>query len=90
MFGFSLFIISEIIHRVIQVLILVILAQVLLSYFMSPFDRVRQTLDRFVNRMLNPIRRVLPPIGGFDFSPVALIILLQVLDMVQRSILLSF
>lgn len=85
-----MFLIAEIIHRVIQVLILVVIVQVLLSYFVSPYDRVRLTIDRFVNPMLNPIRRVLPPIGGFDFSPVVLIILLQVLDMVLRSILLSF
>jgi YggT family protein len=39
--------------------------------------------------MLEPIRRFMPQTGMFDFSPIVLIILLQVFQYVLRSLLLS-
>jgi YggT family protein len=75
-----------IIHYAIRILILVLVIQAVLSYFMSPFDPRRQKLDRFVEPMLAPIRRILPQTGMFDFSPLVLIILLQVLDMILLRI----
>ena len=60
--------------------------QVILSYFMSPFHPVRQFIDRIVEPMLRPIRRLLPQTGMIDFSPLVLIILLQVINGVLRSI----
>jgi YggT family protein len=80
---------AEIIHRIIQLLIFFIIVQVVLSYFMDPYHPVRQTLDRIVNPLLDPIRRLLPPMGGLDFSPLVLIIGLQVIDMVLRNLLYS-
>ncbi len=81
--------IAEIIHRVFQIAIFFIIVQVVLSYFMDPYHPVRRTLDRFVNPLLEPIRRLLPPMGGLDFSPLVLIIGLQVIDMVIRNLLYS-
>ena len=56
-----------------------VIAHVILSYFMSPNHPIRETIDRFVNPMLAPIRQLLPFTGGLDFSPLILIILLQLL-----------
>jgi YggT family protein len=36
--------------------------------------------DRLTEPVLAPIRRVLPATGGFDFSPVVLLVLLQLLS----------
>ncbi|HSQ26201.1 MAG TPA: YggT family protein [Anaerolineales bacterium] len=80
---------AEIIHRIVQILIFFVIVQVVLSYFMDPYHPVRQTLDRFINPFLNPIRRILPPMGGLDFSPLVLIIGLQIIDMVLRNFLYS-
>ncbi|RPI31034.1 MAG: YggT family protein [Chloroflexota bacterium] len=73
------------INFVVQLITLVVIVQAFLSYFVSPWHPVRETINRFVNPMLAPIRRVLPPIGGLDFSPFVLIILLQVI----RSLLIN-
>jgi YggT family protein len=35
-------------------------------------------LDALTRRFLRPIRRVLPPIGNVDLSPLVLVILVQV------------
>ena len=81
--------IAGLIHRVFQLFTLVIIAQSILSYFMSPFDPIRSTLDRIVNPFLAPIRRYIPPLGMFDFSPLILIILLQVIDSILFRLLVS-
>ncbi|HSJ88633.1 MAG TPA: YggT family protein [Anaerolineales bacterium] len=61
-----------------QVLILLVVLSVILSFFMDPFHPIRRGLDRLVEPMLNPIRRVVPLVGMLDFSPLILIILIQI------------
>ncbi len=63
-----------------QALILLVIISIVLSYFMSPYHQVRQMLDSVVQPLLAPIRRVVPLVGSLDFSPVVLIILIQVLS----------
>ena len=77
------------IQFVAQVLTIVVIIDIFLSYFMSPYQPVRQYLDRVVAPMLNPIRRVVPPIGMIDFSPLVLIILIQVIANVLIRILVA-
>jgi YggT family protein len=83
-------IIFGIIHWVLQALIVVVVIQAILTFFMDPYHPVRRTLDQIVNPFLNPIRRVVPPIRNLDFSPLILIILLQVVDGILRRLLYSF
>lgn len=71
------------------VLSLIILIDVVLSFFVSPFHPVRQTMDVIVEPMLAPIRRLMPATGAFDFSPIILLILIQLLESVLIQILLS-
>jgi len=62
-----------------QILVLLVLAHVILSYFMDPYHPVRQFISRLVEPLLAPIRRVVPLVGMFDFSSVILIILVQLI-----------
>jgi YggT family protein len=61
-----------------RTLVLLILLKVILSYFMDPFHPFRQSVDRIVDPILNPIRQIVPPIGRFDFSPLVLLILVEI------------
>ncbi len=72
-----------------NILSFVVLAQVLVSYFLNPFHPIRRTLDAIVNPMLAPIRRFIPQSGMFDFSPIVLIILIQVIEFILTRILLT-
>ncbi|MDL1911223.1 YggT family protein [Chloroflexi bacterium CFX6] len=56
----------------------IVIASILLSYFMDPYHPVRRGVDNLVRPLLDPIRRVVPPVGMIDFSPLVLIILIQV------------
>ena len=72
-----------------QVLTIIVLAHVILSYFMDPYHPVRAFLDRLVEPLLTPIRRVVPQIGMLDFSPAILIILVQLISSVLINLLRS-
>ena len=63
-----------------QLLVLLVIVSVILSYFMDPYHPVRRSIDSVVEPMLAPIRRVVPLIGMLDFSPLILIILIQILS----------
>lgn len=70
-----------------QLVVILVLAHVILSYFMSPYHPIRSFVDRMVEPLLAPIRRVVPLVGMFDFSPIILIILVQLISRVLISLL---
>lgn len=68
---------------------ILLIAYVILSYFMDPYHPVRNTVDRMVNPILNPIRWVIPQTGMLDFSPLVALILVQIIEFILRSLILS-
>jgi YggT family protein len=62
-----------------QLLILLVILSSILSFFLDPYHPVRRAVDSIVAPLLNPIRRVVPLVGMFDFSPLVLILLIEVL-----------
>ena len=80
-------VIANIINLVANLFILLVIADSILSFFLSPFHPERATIDRIVNPFLAPIRRVVPLVGGLDLSPLVLIILVEVLARVLVSFL---
>lgn len=62
-----------------QLLILLVVLSSVLSFFLDPYHPVRRSIDNIVAPLLNPIRRVVPLVGMFDFSPLVLILLIEVL-----------
>ena len=79
----------RVINLLVTVITWLVIVKVILSYFMSPYHPIRESIDRIVEPLLEPIRRILPRTGVIDFSPLVLIILLQVLEFVLRNLLLS-
>lgn len=69
-------IIIEVIRQTIFILVLL---KVILSYFMDPFHPFRQSIDRLIDPLLKPIRQVVPTVGRFDFSPLVLILLVELI-----------
>jgi len=82
-------ILIQLINILSQFIILVVIVKIILSYFMDPYHPLRRTLDGLVEPMLEPIRRVVPLIGMFDFSPLILIILVQILSSVLIRFLIT-
>jgi len=71
------FFLARILNAAIEIYVLVIIADVIVSYFLSPYHRVREFLDRLVQPLLAPIRRIIPLVGPIDFSPLVLLLLVQ-------------
>lgn len=68
---------------------LLVIAKVLLSYFMSPYHPIRQTIDQLIEPLLAPIRNRMPTIGMLDFSPIVLLISIQILEFLLVTIFAS-
>jgi YggT family protein len=77
------------INAISQLLFWLVLIAVILSYFMNPYHPIRRAIDSVVEPMLAPIRRILPPLGGLDFSPLVLLVLIQILARIIISLLLT-
>jgi YggT family protein len=77
------------IRAISQLLVLLVVISVILSYFMDPYHPIRRSINSVVEPMLAPIRRVVPLIGMLDLSPLILIILLQLLSNIIVSFLLT-
>ena len=64
----------------IQMYTLILIAVVLISWFPVPQDNtVVRTLRMLTEPVLAPVRRLLPDMGGIDFSPVVVLLGLQFL-----------
>jgi YggT family protein len=70
-----------------QVFVWVVIASALLSFILPPYHPVREALDRIVDPFLNPIRRVVPLAGTMDFSPLILILLVQLIARILIGLL---
>ena len=85
----------EIISYLINIIVIVVIAQFVLSLLIS-FNVVNMHNDfvsaiwRAVNAILepvlSPIRRIMPNTGAIDFSPLVLIIGLEILRIILRNL----
>ena len=80
----------NIVDMILQLLVWLIIAQAVLSWLVafnvintsSPFVRSLLTgLDRLTAPLYRPIRRLLPDFGGIDFSPLVVLMAIQILRM---------
>jgi YggT family protein len=81
--------VARIIDLIAQLLVLLVFISAIVSWIMPPYHPVREALDRLVDPMLAPIRRFMPSAGGFDFSPLILIVLIIVINNILKFIFLS-
>ena len=65
----------------IYIFIVVIIAQAVMSW-VSPYHPAAPFFDALSSPFLKPVRRVIPPIGGVDISPVFVLIALQLILMI--------
>ena len=86
-----MFSLIELVDRAFQLLTILLFVRVLLSWV--PSVDYGHPLISFIVRVtdpiLQPVRRLLPPIGGLDLSPIIAIFLLQLVGRLLHQILLS-
>ncbi len=84
------------IHTVITIYIWILIAQVVLSWLVTfkmvntqnqIVNQIGLVLYRLTEPVLGPIRRILPSLGGLDFSPIVAIIALIFIEKVIFRVL---
>jgi YggT family protein len=78
-----------IVNTLAQLLVLLVFVSVILSFFMDPYHPIRRGVDNIVEPMLAPIRRIVPLVGMLDFSPLVLILLIQLAARLINTFLFS-
>lgn len=71
---------AQVISTFANIYVWIVIASILLSYFLDPYHPLRQGVDNLVRPLLDPIRKIVPPVGMLDFSPFVLIVLIQVVS----------
>ena len=83
--------IESLINAFIYVYILLILAYIILSWIRLPYSIWLSRIQRFLYDVCDPylrlFRRVLPPLGPLDLSPMLAVIVLIVAQQVAHNIL---
>lgn len=77
-FGLIILAIADSIKLLLEAFFYAILLQAILTWI-QPGAPINYLLARFTAPIMNPIRRVIPPIAGVDISPIPALIILQLL-----------
>jgi YggT family protein len=85
----------QILDLLLRVLGWIIIAQVILSWLIA-FNVLNTSsqglraflgaLDRMTEPLYRPIRRIMPDFGGIDFSPLVVLLLIQILRMLLSGV----
>lgn len=74
----------------IQFYSVVILARVLMSWVnIDPYSPLARTIFNLTEPVLAPVRNLLPPAAGLDFSPIIVLVLLQVIGQMLVTMLIA-
>lgn len=76
-----------IITTIANILSLVIIVNAILSWFLPPLHPIRETLDRILQPIYTPIRKVIPPLGMMDITPIVLLLLIYVVEQIAFALL---
>ena len=68
-----------------------LLAMIILSWLApNSYHPAVQLISQIVEPIMAPVRRVIPPIGGLDFSPILIFILINIVEILLRHLASSF
>ncbi len=87
-----MFFIITIINAIYWLLLILFLARMVISFArIDPYDptwgRLAQLVYQVTEPIMEPVRRLVPPQGGLDFSPLIILLGLAALRMILVSLL---
>ena len=94
-----LYALVDIVDLLLSIVTWVIIIQVILSWLFvfnvlntssQGVRTVAVAIDRLTAPLYRPIRRILPDFGGIDFSPLVVLILIQVIKKLLNGVLISY
>jgi YggT family protein len=82
--------IGYLLYGALAIYALLIFVRIVFSYGLDYSNRVMRFLIRATEPVLAPFRRLIPPIGMFDISPIVVLFLLQIFQRAIEATMLSF
>jgi YggT family protein len=85
----------EIVGYLISIIVMLVIVQFVLSLLIAFnvvnmhnqfVEAIWRAVNALLDPLLSPIRRIMPHTGAIDFSPLVLIILLQILSIILRNL----
>jgi YggT family protein len=83
LYGRPIGIVGSLIYGVLAVYSLMIFMRIVFSWGVSPHNRLLHFLIRATEPLMGPFRRIIPPVGFLDISPIVVLFLL---DLLQRAV----
>jgi len=77
--GLIVLAIGDALKTILSTFFYAIFLQAILSWFQQAYSPVHQLLNQITAPIMRPLRRIVPPISGFDITPIPALILLQLL-----------
>ncbi|HEX8150399.1 MAG TPA: YggT family protein [Pyrinomonadaceae bacterium] len=88
MLGRPIAIVGFIIYGILAMYSLMIFMRIVISWGVGPHNRLLHFLIRATEPLLAPFRRLIPPVGFFDLSPIVVLFLLDLFERAVRATLL--
>jgi YggT family protein len=79
----------DLVNLAVWLLSAVLIVDALVSFVLDPWHPVRRFLDRLARPFVEPFRRLLPPVGGLDFSIMAALVVIQLVGQLLTRIMLG-
>ena len=81
---------GELILVLTQLYSLILLARVLMSWVqLDPYSPIARTLYQLTEPVLAPVRNMLPPMAGLDFSPIIAMFGVSILGRIVAQIFIN-
>ena len=93
-----LYTLIEVVSLLVNVIVIAVIVQFVLSLLLAfnvvnrhngAIDAIWTAINAILDPILRPIRRLMPNTGAIDFSPMVLIILLQILMIILKNLAIS-
>lgn len=81
--------VGYLLYGVLSVYSLLIIVRIILSWISSPDNRITRFLMKITDPVLEPFRKLIPPLGMFDLSPIVVLLLLSFITAAVRGVLIG-
>jgi len=75
--GVLVFSLGVLLQYLVWILIIAVIVRIVASWLATSYNPVLGLLDSLTEPIMSPARRILPPFGGIDFSPILVIVFLN-------------
>lgn len=82
--------VTDLVDQVINLFFFGIIIYVILGWIRQQGSALYEVLAMIVDPILNPIRSIVPPVGGFDISPIIVLIGLKLISVMFVSAVVNY